>query len=266
MKPTFASMLLCLGFTVATPLTSIHAATFADLIAENGSITDGTLTFDHFTFTPLLDNPDPASISVTSISGGLAFTLDTTADPGQVSSGSFGYQVHSSAGFNAGQLNLNLLGVTGSGGLQMSVHVSNLLIPADPGDTYNLSVGVGGNQNLTVIASEAVTDLQVINTLTNTGGSTGHSGPTSSLFAQQRFLLTGPSAPILPASPAVPFDFPLFVTPSTTIYVDPVVAIGYDYTVTGVSISPPLRSLRFREATMTSVSGTEGTSSAGHRS
>jgi hypothetical protein len=233
MTPTLAVMMLALALTILSPLASVRAATLADLITNNGSITDGTLTFDHFSFTPLLDNPDPASISITGIPGGLAFTLDTNADPNQLSSGGFGYQVHSVNGVNAGQLNLNLLGLTGGGSLQMGVHVSDLSIPGDPGDTYTLSVGAGGNQNLTVIGSDSVTNLQITNTLTNSGGGVGHFGPTNNLFAQQRFFLTGPGAPILPPTPGAPFDFPLFVTPSTTIYVDPAVAVGYDYAIAG---------------------------------
>ena len=244
---TFAAMTFYLVLTILSPLATAHAATLADLIATNGSITDGTLTFDHFSFVPILDTCDPDCISVTGIPGGLAFTLDTNADPNQLSSGRFGYQVHSVNGVNAGQFNLNLLGLTGGGSLQMSIHVSDLSILGDPGDTYTLSVGAGGNQNLTVIASDAVTNLQITNTLTNSGGGVGHFGPTNNLFAQQRFLLTGPSAPILPPSPAVPFDFPLFVTPSTTIYVDPAVAIGYDYAIMG--------GINIASVTLPSVSG-----------
>jgi hypothetical protein len=216
---------------------SAHATLLSELIDNKLSIVEGNLVFDHFTFTPTSGNTSAPEADITGITNGLLISGNPNCCGGGTESGNFGYQVHVTSGtINAVTAMFTLAGTTGTGNEQ---NVVNIHDPSASFDDFDATVTVTPGNSITVsrIASVNHTDLFVTNTFTVTPTicqvpCPGFDAPVFVPVAQQLFFQNSPSNPILPDSLGI-MHFGLTVTPGATVYLDPAVAVGYDYTVTG---------------------------------
>ena len=214
-----------------------HAILFSDLMDNHGSIVEGNLTFSNFFFTTTSGNTSPPETDITATTNGLIISGNPNCCGGDPESGSWGYQVQVTDGsINAVTNTVSLLGTAGTGNLQWGVNIHDASASFDDFDA-NLTVFPGNSVTVSSIASVAHTNLIVTNTFSLTPSicqvpCPGFDATVFVPVAQQLFFQNSASNPILPDSLGI-MHFGLTVTPEATVYLDPAVAVGYDYHVTG---------------------------------
>ena len=214
-----------------------HAILFSDLIDHHDSIVDGNLTFSNFFFTTTSGNTSPPEADITATTNGLIISGNPNCCGGDPESGSWGYQVQATTGsINAVTNTVSLLGTSGTGNLEWGVNIHDASAAVDDFDA-NLTVFAGNSVTVSGIASVDHTNLIVANTISLTPSicQVPCPGFDTTVFvpiAQQVFFQNSASTPILPDSLGI-MHFGLTVTPDAIVYLDPAVAVGYDYHVTG---------------------------------
>jgi len=210
-----------------------RATLLSDLIATDGSIVSGNLTFDHFSFaaTSCETSCIASESTVTGVTNGLLFTGNPDQDPGTSDITTLGFQVHAASGtsFNAVTTTLDLPVLVGTGTLQGVFNVHDAFTP---GDDFDATATVTAGHSATFSGISAFNHSNAVVTMIVTG-----TGPLSGAvpltpLGQMSFFQNSASAPLLPDTLGI-MHFGLTVAPGVTVYLDPAVAVGYDYQVTG---------------------------------